>query len=345
MSRALVVGAGPTGLTAALMLARNGVAVDLFERNEELGSRSLAATFHPPTLQILSDLGVDLQGDGIAVDRIEYRRGSERIALQLAELADETPFPYRRHVPQLRICERILEELQGIDHVNLHFGMGAEPGQGDDYDLVVAADGSGSQWRTSAGIGFDPQPYPGQVARLICQPDAFDDWAGVTYVFTEDDSVSVLRMADHARIILRVGVEEPDPADLLARAQAVLGMRPAVESWSSYAARRAVCDSNISGNLVIAGDAAHLTNTRGGMNMNAGIHDAAVLCAAFATNPQSLPAAAAQRQRVATEQLLPRTHAAVGSDRFDRVADTAADAAQRHRFLREVSMLDMVQWP
>ncbi|HNA49386.1 MAG TPA: FAD-dependent oxidoreductase, partial [Mycobacterium sp.] len=53
----LVVGAGPVGLTAALALVRGGMRVDLVESRPALESESLAATFHPPTLQILADLG------------------------------------------------------------------------------------------------------------------------------------------------------------------------------------------------------------------------------------------------------------------------------------------------
>lgn len=48
----LVVGAGPVGLTAALTLVHGGLRVDVVEGRAAPGSESLAATFHPPTLQI-----------------------------------------------------------------------------------------------------------------------------------------------------------------------------------------------------------------------------------------------------------------------------------------------------
>jgi 2-polyprenyl-6-methoxyphenol hydroxylase-like FAD-dependent oxidoreductase len=337
MSRALVVGAGPTGLTAALTLARLGTAVDIRERQPQIGSLSLAATFHPPTLQILHDLGVDLQEHGRVADVLEYRRGQKRVELRLRELADETPFPYRRHVPQAQVCELILAELARTD-ADVRFGVEALP-PATGYDLIIAADGAGSQWRSHAGVAFNVQPYSGQVARLICDDD-FDDFAPVTYLFTEDDSVSLLRMADHARVILRIGDETPDPRDLAQRAQRALGRAVNVRAWSTYRARRAVVDAPTAGSLVILGDAAHLTNTRGGMNMNAGIHDAAVVCRAFASG--DLPAAVAERHRVWTQMLLPRTHATLGANRFDPVATIAADPTTRRTFLRQGSMLDMV---
>ena len=344
MSRALVVGAGPTGLTAALTLARHGVTVDVREQNPGLSGTSLAATLHPPTLQILADLGVDLTDTGLIADTIGYRRGDRRLLFSLRDLADLTAFPYRRHVPRLDVCHRILDVLNDLAMVDVRFGCPADPSDRNDYDIVFAADGPHSRWREAACIGFPGQPYDGQVARLVCVPTAFDGWPAVTYVFTDDDSVSVLQLADSTRVILRVGPQEPPLAELLERAMDALGFLPDVTDWSTYRAQRALCDTNLRGTCVIVGDAAHQTNTRGGMNMNAGMHDAAVLARTFATDPDELPVAAAERLRVATEELLPRTHATLGPGRFDDVATIHADPVRRRQFLVEASMLDMVRW-
>lgn len=337
--KVLVVGAGPTGLTAALALARHGVDVELCEAQESLGSRSLAATFHPPTLAILDELGVDLTGQGRIVDTIEYRRADQRVTLHLTEIADLTDFPYRLHLPQLELCRLLLDELSVLGNVKLNFGTEALPPATAGYDYVIAADGANSRWREAAGVSLASRPYDGQVARLICK-DAFDGFAGVSYVFTDSDSVSVLRLADHARVILRVGEEQPDPVELVRRAVAVLGVEPEVTTWSAYRARRANVERNLVGNLLIIGDAGHQTNTRGGMNMNAGIHDAAILASALVEG--DVEVAAVDRLRVWKQLLLPRTHATLGQDRFDTVSAIAADSQRRHIFLQETSMLDMI---
>ena len=41
--RAHVIGSGPNGLTAAAILAENGIEVDVYERNEEIGGAAASA--------------------------------------------------------------------------------------------------------------------------------------------------------------------------------------------------------------------------------------------------------------------------------------------------------------
>ena len=58
--RAVVVGAGPVGLTAACLLVRQGIPVTVLEAGSDLSTESRASTFHPPTLDMLDDLGATL---------------------------------------------------------------------------------------------------------------------------------------------------------------------------------------------------------------------------------------------------------------------------------------------
>ena len=54
----IVAGAGAVGLTAALVVARAGVQVTVLEAGDGLATESRASTFHPPSLEMLDDLGV-----------------------------------------------------------------------------------------------------------------------------------------------------------------------------------------------------------------------------------------------------------------------------------------------
>jgi 3-(3-hydroxy-phenyl)propionate hydroxylase len=93
MERVLVVGAGPVGLTAALALAREGVRVDVFEKRAALNLASKGSTFHPPTLEMLDELGVAqrLLAQGERAARIDYYEGEHRVArLEMALIAGLT---------------------------------------------------------------------------------------------------------------------------------------------------------------------------------------------------------------------------------------------------------------
>lgn len=346
---ALVVGAGPVGLTAAIALVRGGLNVDLVDARPSLGSASLAATFHPPTLQILADLGIDLSGRGLPARTIGYRYSTGGLAarFELAELAPETGYPYRLHLPHLAVGRLMLAELERSPRCRIRFGLEAHLGILDDYQWVFAADGADSRLRTAAGVPFPGEPYIGTVTRILCEPRGFEQWDPVTYVFGEETSVSVLRLTDHVRVIVRIG-EDPADAGALAVSTAtrVTGVAPVMRSWSQYRSQRRVVAANLHGNLIFVGDSAHVTTTRGGMNMNAGIHDAAVIATALARDPDDLVAAAGERLKVAREMLLPRTHETLEEPgaRLRRVIALRDDPVGRREFLRRSSMLDMVNW-
>lgn len=348
----LVVGAGPVGLTAALTLVRGGLGVDLVEARPGLVSESLAATFHPPTLQILADLGIDLESHGLRVPTIAYRDtgGGMHVRFEMSELADETAYPYRRHVPQLQVCRLLLNELTATSGCRVRFGTRADYAMTRQYRWVFAADGAESVLRQAASVPFPGERYTGVVIRLICDRSPFEGWDAVTYVFAEDTTVSVLLMADHARVIVRAredGAGEGDPGVASAVAARVTGVDPPVRSWSRYRSQRRAVTENLVGRLIFIGDSAHVTTTRGGMNMNAGIHDAAVLATALTHDPARLAATAAQRLTVAHDLLLPRTHSTLADPmtRLRGVIDIAADPDARLGFLRRAAMLDMVTWP
>ncbi len=346
----LVAGAGPVGLTAALALVSGGASVDLVEARPAPSGESLAATFHPPTLQILAGLGIDLAGRGLLARTIGYRNNRDRVVARflLAELADLTDHPYRCHLPQLQMCQMILDRLRDFPQCRITLGQRVTPETTGDYRWVFAADGSGSALRDAAGVGFIGEDYAGTVVRLICDPAGFDGWDPVTYVLGSDRSVSVLQMADHVRVIVRVGEDVPAVPDIYAEAvrtaTAVAGIEPVVRSWSPYRSQRRVATTNLVGNLIFVGDSAHVTTTRGGMNMNAGIHDAAVIATALLREPDSLAEVARQRLAVAREMLLPRTHETLDDPgaRLRRILDLRDDPTARREFLRRSAMLDMV---
>jgi 2-polyprenyl-6-methoxyphenol hydroxylase-like FAD-dependent oxidoreductase len=378
----LVAGAGPVGLTAALVLAQGGAAVRVLERRPGLGSASRASTFHPPTLEVLDRLGVldDALPLGHRVDAIQYHevngRGPRVVAhLDLGLLAGETPYPFRLHLEQGRLTPLLLGRLRALGG-RVTFDAAVEavetgaggvratvrrPGRVEVVEgaYLVAADGAHSAVRGAAGIAFEPRGYPHRVRRLMTPLDlggVIPGLAGVAYLYRGPESVSLLRMPDGWRVVFRLPAGTPDDvalhgdriaADLGRFLPGLPGGLP-VASADVYEVSQGVAAGYRAGRVLLAGDAAHLTNTRGGMNMNCGLHDAAALggalLAAARGDGEALDAYARERRRVAVEALVPRTDRTVsgGADWLAEVRALAADRDRARAYLRRAAMLDMV---
>ncbi len=390
-SRVIVVGAGPVGLTAALALVERGVAVTLLEKRATLNRASRASTFHPPTLSILAELGAieGVLAAGETAARLQYRRiedaagGSRAFAdFDLALLAGETDHPYRIHLEQAAVTPLLVERLAASGRCRLVFdaevtaagsdeagawvtardGAGAE--QRHAGACVLAADGAKSAVREAVGIAYEGSHYPGRVLRLmttLALEELLPGLAPVSYLFAADgSSISLLKMPDCWRIIVRVPEAESDqavqePAWYLPRVRRFLplGARELpLLGKDVYGASKMVAERYRAGRVFLIGDSAHLTNTRGGMNMNCGIHDAYALAVALAEDLGQTPggdglartlAASEERRRIAVESLIPRTdrNVAGGEAWLAEIAATAADPAQARAYLRTTAMLDI----
>jgi 2-polyprenyl-6-methoxyphenol hydroxylase-like FAD-dependent oxidoreductase len=371
--RVIVAGAGPVGLTAALTLARGGAEVMLLEKRDGLNTASRASTFHPPTMEILDRLGAvaPLLAEGVLVDRIQYRAPDGVFAeFPLAMLASETRFPFRRHLEQARVTPALAAGLAGLPNAALRFGaevvgvaqapdglrVSLADGTTLGADALVGADGGRSAVRQALGIGFPGITYAQRVLRLMTTDDLtllLPGLAPISYLHHEGRSLSFLRMPECWRIIIRVPPETPDAA-ALDDAWILARLRDCLQAWDRvpatihrdvYAASRHLAERLHTGRAFLAGDAAHLTNTRGGMNMNAGIHDAwAIAQALLAGGVPAAQEAAETRHAVARDLLLPRTDRSVsgGEGWLERVRATAAEPDAARAFLREGTMLDMV---
>ncbi|NGM24124.1 FAD-dependent monooxygenase [Roseomonas stagni] len=370
----LIAGAGPVGLTLALALHQRGIAVRVLEKREGLSTASRASTFHPPTLDALDSLGVlkPLLPGGVRIDRILWRRVDDGSAatIDLGILAAETGFPHRWHREQQDVTPALLAALPAG---TVRFNAGAAALSQDSHSVTVTAadgtrhraryaigcDGAGGAIRALAGIEAETNDYAHRVLRLLTPLDLRDHIPGLDglgYLYDATGSCSLLRMPKVWRLIFRVAPEMSDEAALAedhARAR-IARFLPAlrdlpIEGRDVYGVKRAMALSYRAGRVLLAGDAAHLTNTRGGMNMNAGIHDAMTLAATLDAVLRGAPEALLQswaepRLRTVRDALLPRTDARVAASPADEVARMAAlTPAETLTWAREASMLDIAK--
>jgi 2-polyprenyl-6-methoxyphenol hydroxylase-like FAD-dependent oxidoreductase len=161
-------------------------------------------------------------------------------------------------------------------------------------------------------------------------------------------------MPDCWRIILRVPKEVDDaqaldPDWIFARLREVMpdiDRLPGVLMKDVYGVSKRVATRYRDGRVFLAGDSAHVTNTRGGMNMNCGMHDAFALTRAIVAsngNADAVDDASDERRRIATQMLIPRTdrNVAGGDAWLAHVREMANDRAKTVTHLRTTAMLDM----
>ncbi|WP_370614847.1 FAD-dependent oxidoreductase [Mumia sp. Pv 4-285] len=309
-ARVVVAGAGPVGLTTALTLARDGHAVTVLEAGETLAAESRASTYHPPSLEMLAELGVldDLLERGIVSTRFQYRdRRTGPIAeLDLGSLADDTPYPFRVQCEQSKLTPILLERLQAYADVEVVFGQPVTAvEQVDDVvrvttatgspwtaDWVVGADGASSVVRKSIGAEFEGITYPERFLVVSTHEDlatVLPGIADVNYVYDPDEWLVLLRTPEHWRILFPTDPDSPDDVETAPeRVQARLAdVADLGRPWdllhaSLYRVHQRVADRFRVGRVVLVGDAAHVNNPLGGMGMNSGLHDAVLAGRALA---------------------------------------------------------------
>ena len=106
------------GLTTALSLARRGVPVTVLEAEPELVKEFRGSTFHPPTLEMLDELGVGerLIAEGAVAPTVQYRDRQEGLIAEfdMELLKNDTRYPFRLQIDQYTLSRLLLEKLNKL---------------------------------------------------------------------------------------------------------------------------------------------------------------------------------------------------------------------------------------
>lgn len=331
MRSVAVVGAGPSGLACALMLARQGREVVVFERFEQAGPVGAGFMLQPTGLAVLDGLGLTPAVEAMAqpIDHIfgrEARRGRVVLDVRYADLRQPRPALGVHRAALFGVLHRACVEAgvrieTGREMVSAASGRladarGLSP---PPFDLVV--DASGARSRIAAAHGARPRPLAyGALWATVPWPGApFDERAlqqvyrgaakmiGVLPVGARPgapDRLATffwsLKTADHPA--WRAAGLEPWKAEIRALWPETAGLLESLTDpdqltlarYGHHTLARPVADR-----LAIIGDAAHSTSPQLGQGVNMGLLDAAALAGALASEADvaaALPAYARARR-------------------------------------------------
>jgi len=302
----IVVGAGPVGSVAALACARHGHTVTLLEAQTRIDDSPRASTTQPPTLEMLSELGLidEYLSVGLVSRTFQFwDRPTRRLIAEFDfdRLKGETAFPYVVQTEQHKLANMAIARLRRMANVEVRLGervtgiaQNADavsvttPQSTIEADYVIGADGGRSTIRKALEIEFEGYTWP---ERFLVITTRFDFQAALgcclrTYMADPEEWTNLFKVAGDDlkgrwRAVFNTREDEKDEealSDAAVRARLSRIYVPERERdylhLNLYAVHQRVARNFRKGRVFLCGDAAHVNNPIGGLGLNSGIHEA-----------------------------------------------------------------------
>jgi 2-polyprenyl-6-methoxyphenol hydroxylase-like FAD-dependent oxidoreductase len=297
----LVVGAGPTGLTAALELSRLGVGVRIVDRAPERSLTSRALGVQARTIELLRVRGVGdemLRLGNAARATALYSEGEKLAAIELHRMPSE--FNYILLLAQSETERLLTEQLnrqgvkieRGVEMAALTKhpdGISAVLRSGDgaeevlDASYLIAADGSHSAIRKALGLSFTGRSLTHDyvLGDLHLAGDIPEDQLSI--FLARNGFLAVFPMGDGRFRFMATDPDgltgdkgDPTLEDIQQLYDRTV-YRPAQLYNLNWSSRFRINSRHMStlrdGRVFFGGDAAHVHSPAGGQGMNAGIQD------------------------------------------------------------------------
>ncbi|MER5640495.1 FAD-dependent monooxygenase [Kitasatospora sp. NPDC002227] len=310
----LIAGAGPTGLTLACSLARQGIPVRVVDQASEPHRHSRGKGLNPRSLEVLADFGLAERLLAVGRTHLPFRKYfdgafvSESDPVAGSGPTPEVPFDSPLTLPQWRV-EGALRELLGSYGVEVEHGreltgfeqsfeQGFEQseegvravladGEQIEAAYLVGCDGARGAVRKGLGVAFVGSHDPS--VSMVCgdveveglDPKVWHQW------FTAEGGVLLCPFEGSPLWQFQAPPERgPGGAELPASEESFrrlfatyAGEQPGVRlgrvGWlSTWRCNVRLAERLQVGRVLLAGDAAHVQPIAGGLGMNTGIQEA-----------------------------------------------------------------------
>jgi len=298
----LIVGAGPTGLTMACELLRNGITPRIIDKTLAPTDKSKAFVIHPRTLELLNNMGIvdtflrqgnvcdafDMYDRGESLASIKFDKLESKYSFELMLAQSDTEKILNEHLLSYGVeVERNTELLrikQTGDGVVVTLKNQYGSRENSTYKYLVGCDGAHSITRHQLNFDFKGSPYPNYWLLADCNIDweyptfhlsVFIHPKGLTAYFPlREDRGRLMFELENAPVEEEMALPVIGDVHKLMEERGIKYKSISDPNWLAYfKLHHRMVDKYSDGRVFLCGDAAHIHSPMGGQGMNTGMQD------------------------------------------------------------------------